>query len=147
VRADDPAVREFLASSFVARVATRSRSGAPALTPLWFVADGGRLFMATGRETLAARNARACPEIAVLLDGEAAGPRERVLLLRGSATVRDAMPSWRVMARMAWKYYVGGAASELRHAGLWRLRGRYYGQAQAAVIEFLPEQASWTPAP
>jgi nitroimidazol reductase NimA-like FMN-containing flavoprotein (pyridoxamine 5'-phosphate oxidase superfamily) len=147
VRPDDPVVREVLANSFVARVATRSRSGAPALTPLWFVVDAGRLFMATGAATLAARNARACPEIAVLLDGEAAGPRERVLLLRGRATVRDAMPSWRVLARMAWKYYVGGLGSELWHARLWRLRQRYYAQAEAAVIDFAPERATWMPTP
>lgn len=140
---DEPALREYLATSFVARFATRSRAGVPALTPLWFVADGGRLYAMTGQATLAARNAKACPEIAVLLDGEAAGPRERVLRLRGRAAVHGELPAWRVLARTALKYYLGGAASELRHAGLWRLRQRYYAQGQVAVIDFVPESAEW----
>jgi Pyridoxamine 5'-phosphate oxidase len=145
----DPAVREFLASSFVARVATRSRRGAPALTPLWFVFDAGHLYAATGQATLAARNAKACPEVAVLLDGEGGARRERVLRLRGRASVRAEMPGWRVLARFALKYYLRGAASELRHAGLWGLRQRYYAHSQAAVIDFVPESAEWlvVPAP
>jgi len=143
VRPDDPAVRELLAISLVARVATRSRAGAPALTPLWFVADDGHLYATTGQATLAARNAKACPEIAVLFDGEAAGPRERVLRLRGRATVHDELPAWRVLARFALKYYVGGFASELRHARQWRLRQRYYAQGEIAVIDFVPESGEW----
>lgn len=118
----DPAVRDFLATSFVARFATRSRAGTPALTPLWFVADAGHLYAMTGQATLAARNAKACPEIAVLLDGEGTGPRARVLRLCGRATVHGELPAWRVLARLALKYYLAGIASELRHARQWRLR-------------------------
>jgi hypothetical protein len=143
VSLDDPPVREFLASSFVARVAPRSRGGAPALTPLWFVADGGHVYATTGQATLAARNAKACPEIVVLLDGEARGRGGSVLRLRGSATVHAELPGWRVLARFALKYYLGGAASELRHAGQWGLRQRYYAQGEIAVIDFVPERAEW----
>jgi hypothetical protein len=147
VRPDEAEARAFLSSSYVARFATRSRSGVPALTPLWFVTGGGHLYAATGQATLAARNAAAQPEIAVLLDGEARGRRERVLCLRGSATVRRELPDWRVLARFALKYYLRGAASELRHARLWGLRRRYYGQGLPAVIDFVPESAEWLPAP
>jgi hypothetical protein len=140
---DDPAVRELLATSFVARVATRSPAGTPALTPLWFVADGGHLYAMTGQATLSARNARARPAIAVLLDGEGAGPRSRLLRLRGRATVHGELPSWRVLARFAVKYYLGGLASELRHAAKWRLRQLYYSQGALAVLDFVPESAEW----
>lgn len=140
---DDPAVRAFLSASLVARVATRSRTGAPALTPLWFVTHAGRLYMTTGQATLAARNAKAWPEILVLLDGEAAGPRQRILRLRGRAAVHDTLPSWRVMARFAWKYYLRSLGSELRHARQWGLRQRYYAQGEPAVLDFLPEGAAW----
>lgn len=142
---EEPAVRDILATSLVARIATRSRSGVPALTPLWFVVDRGHFYSGTGQATLAARNAKACPGIAVLLDGEAAGPRSHVLRLRGRAAVHDRMPSWRVLARFGAKYYLGGLASELRHARLWGVRRRYYAQAQAAVIDFVPESAEWLP--
>jgi len=122
-------------------VATRSPTGAPSLTPLWFVIEGGRLFLTTGRATLAARNAELNPEICVLLDAEGRGRSDRVLRLRGRATVLPQLPSWRVLARFALKYYLGGARSELTHAGKWRLRQHYYGQGRAAVIEVVPESA------
>lgn len=43
-RLEDPAIREYLGTSLVAPVATLSRRGVPALTPLWFVADRGHLY-------------------------------------------------------------------------------------------------------
>jgi predicted pyridoxine 5'-phosphate oxidase superfamily flavin-nucleotide-binding protein len=147
VSLDDPAVREVLDTSLVVRVATRSKSGTPALTPLWFVADGGHLYTTTGQATLAARNAKSFPEIAVLCDGEAGGPRERILRLRGRAVVHGEMPGFRVLARFALKYYLGGFASELRHARQWRLRQRYYAQGEIAVIDFVPESAEWVQRP
>jgi hypothetical protein len=147
VSPDDPEVREILDLSLVTRVATRSKSGTPALTPLWFVADRGHLYTATGRATLAARNAKACPEIVMLFDGEASGPRDRILRLRGRAVVHDEMPGFRVLARFGLKYYVGGLVNELRHARLWGLRQRYYAQGEAAVIDFVPELAEWVKRP
>lgn len=145
---DDPGVRGFLSDSWVARVATRSPRGAPALTPLWFVCDGGHLYAATAQATLAARNVAACPEVSILFDGEARGRPPRCLRLRGRAVVHDAMPGWRVLARFAFKYYLGGAASEIRHARLWGLRTRYYAQGQIAVIDFVADGAEWLePAP
>ena len=47
----DPEVRAFLRRSMVALVATRSTSKHPFMTPLWFVADGVILFIATGAES------------------------------------------------------------------------------------------------
>jgi Pyridoxamine 5'-phosphate oxidase len=143
VSLDDPAVREFLATSYVARVATRSRTGSTALTPLWFVTRRGHVYSTMGQATLAARNAKVCPEIAVLFDGEAMGPQEHVLCLRGRAAVHGALPGWNVLARFALKYYLGGFASELRHAHKWRLRQRYHSQGEIAVIDFVPETAEW----
>ncbi len=137
----DPLVREYLATSFVARVATRSPAGVPAMTPLWFVAHRGLLYATTGWNTLAARNAAATGEVAILLDGEAVGTRSEVLRLRGRATVHPDLPSWRVLARIARKYYLGGAASEIRNARRWGLRRRYYAQGRTAVIEIAPEGA------
>ncbi|HKE11263.1 MAG TPA: pyridoxamine 5'-phosphate oxidase family protein [Myxococcota bacterium] len=143
MRPDDPIVRGFLRDSFVARVATQSRSGRPSLTPLWFIVDRGHLYMATGQATLAARNAVANPEVAILLDGEAAGRSECVLRVHGKATVHSGFPTWRVLARLALKYYVAppAARAELAHAAQWRLRTRYYAQGQSAVIEVAPETA------
>jgi len=143
MRPDDPVVLGFLDHSFVARVATRSRTGRPALTPLWFVIEGGHFFMATGQAALAARNAVTNPEVAILLDGEAAGRSEYVLRVRGRAAVHPGLPTWGVLARLALKYYIAPPAVrvELAHASQWRLRQRYYAQGRGAVIEVVPETA------
>ena len=143
MRPDDPVVLGFLSPSFVARVATRSPTGRPALTPLWFVMLGGHFFMGTGQASLAARNAVANPEVAILLDGEAAGRSEYVLRVRGHAAVHPGVPTWGVLARLALKYYFAPSAArvELAHRSRWRLRQRYYAQGRGAVIEVVPETA------
>jgi hypothetical protein len=127
----------------VARVATCGAKGWPALAPLWFVEDGGRLYTTTGAATLAARNAAANPAVVVLLDAETDTGSEHVLRLHGRATVRAALPSWRVLFAFARKYYVspGGMRCEIAHASLWNLRRRYYAQGEGVTIEIALERA------
>lgn len=140
---DDPVVRVYLERSLVARVATRSARGWPALAPLWFVENGGRLYTTTGAATLAARNAAANAAVTVLLDAEAGGTSAHVLRLHGRATVRAELPSWRILLAFARKYYLPPAAlrSEIAHAARWNLRRRYYAQGQPATIEIALERA------
>ncbi|WP_349535795.1 pyridoxamine 5'-phosphate oxidase family protein [Rhodococcus rhodochrous] len=142
MRPDDPLVRTYLESSMVARVATRTPKGRPAMTPLWFLARGGRLHLGTSQASVVARNARANPDVVVLLD--LPGPArssEHVLRLRGRATVRDGTPSLPVLLGLARKYYLAGWRSELAHARQWRLRNGYYAQADGAVLEIEPLDA------
>jgi hypothetical protein len=115
----------------VALVATRSATGRPFMTPLWFVADGATLVIATGAESWTSRNVSRHPEMALLFSGEGAGRTDRVLRLRGTATCYRGLPSWRVLLRMVAKYYLSPRALrvELRRIRRWRLRTRYYGQA------------------
>lgn len=142
MKPDDPIVRAFLARSLVARVATRSSRGWPALAPLWFVALGSRLYTGTGAATLAARNAAANPAVAVLLDAEADGPSAYVLRLHGRATVSRALPPWRAMLALARKYYLSpaGLRCEVANVAKWSLRRGYYAQAEAATIEIQIER-------
>ena len=146
---DDLGVREFLRRSMVTLVATRSRSGVPALTPLWFIELYGRIFTATGAATIAVRNLTADPRVALLFYAERAGDAERVLEVRGTATCRRGMPSLPQLLRLAGKYYLspGGARCELMHRRLWRLRTRYYAQGEAAVIEVTPSAAQFVACP
>lgn len=99
--------------------------------------------MGTSQAALATRNAAANPEVVILLDGEALGRSEYVLRVRGQARVHTGFPTWRVLARLALKYYLAPAAVrvELAHASQWRLRQRYYAQGRAVVIEVVPENA------
>jgi uncharacterized pyridoxamine 5'-phosphate oxidase family protein len=130
--ASDARVRDFLDASTVVELATVSPSGRPFVTPLWFVGDDGALYVTTAATSRAARNVATHPAVAMLFHGDRDGRRDRVLLLRGTATVHQAFPSWRVVAKLALKYHLSprGALSELRHAAQWPLRLLYYTDAR-----------------
>ena len=135
VDASDARVRDFLDTSTVVELATVSPDGGrPFVTPLWFVDDDGALYVTTAATSRAARNVATHPAVAMLLHGDRDGRRDRVLLLRGTAIVHHAFPSWRVLAKLALKYYLSphGALSELRHAAQWPLRLLYYADARGA---------------
>jgi Pyridoxamine 5'-phosphate oxidase len=66
----DPVVVDFLRNSMVALFATVSAKGRPFVTPIWFVVDGGALYLTTGTGTWAARNVAQHSEVTLLLTGE-----------------------------------------------------------------------------
>jgi nitroimidazol reductase NimA-like FMN-containing flavoprotein (pyridoxamine 5'-phosphate oxidase superfamily) len=104
--ASDARVRDFLDASTVVELATVSPSGRPFVTPLWFVTDEGALYVTTAATSRAARNVATHPAVAMLLHDDRDGRRDRVLLLRGSATMHHAFPSWRVLVKLALKYHL-----------------------------------------
>ena len=124
----DAAVANVLQRTMVVEVATLSRKGRPFVTPLWFVVDGGVLYATTGPGSRAGRNLTARPEVTLLFHDGGAPP----LRMRGTATCHRGLPSWRVLLRVAAKYYVapGGLLLELRNARRWRLRQLFYRQVK-----------------
>jgi len=147
MRPDDSEVQKWLGASMVAQLATLSDREVPALIPLWFVCDGSDLYMGTGRATLSARNITAHSRVVVMLHAERHGKQNRVLRITGVATCHYNVPPWRIILRLAMKYYLTprGLRSELLHWRKWRLRQRYYAQAQAATIKVVPESAEFLP--
>lgn len=130
-----PLVVEFLRGSMVALVATVSAKGRPFMTPLWFVVDRGVLYLTTGTATWAARNVARQPKVVLLLTGEGLTRSGEALRLRGTATIQPGLPPWRVLLRIAVKYYAapGGLAAELSNATKWGLRARYYAQVKGGA--------------
>jgi len=62
---------EFLATgTHTAKLATASASGAPHVTPVWFLVDGGDLVFVTGRDSVKGRHLRANPRAAIAVDDE-----------------------------------------------------------------------------
>ena len=141
----DPIVRAFLAGSMVAHVATVSRAGRPFVTPLWYVNEGGILWLTTGLQTRAARNVVHRPQVRVLLRGERLARRGETLRLQATASRHAGLPPWRVLVRIAAKYYVapGGLLTELANVARWRLRTRYYAQVAggAGHLVIVPSSA------
>jgi hypothetical protein len=128
----DPAVRAFLDDSIVVEVATLSAQRRPFVTPLWFVVDRGLLYITTGPGSWVGRNVGKHPEVVLLFGGEKRRRSDRLLRLRGTATCHRGLPGWRVLARIAAKYYVSPRAlrAELHNARRWGLRTRYYRQVK-----------------
>jgi pyridoxamine 5'-phosphate oxidase-like protein len=147
----DVAVRAFLRRSMVVQVATLSAKKRPFITPLWFVHDGGVLYITTGPETWAGKNVMHNPEVALLFSGERAAASDQRLRLRGTATCHRELPSWRVLLRVAAKYYLSPAAMrvELHNARKWGLRRRYYGQVTGGFgyIRVVPTDGEFLPRP
>jgi Pyridoxamine 5'-phosphate oxidase len=147
----DPEVRAFLRRSMVALVATRSANGRPFMTPLWFVADGGALFITTGAGSLTSRNVAGHPEMTLLFSGEGARRSDRALRLRGTVTFQPRMPPWRVLLRIVAKYYASPRALrvELRHRAKWQIRSRYYQQVKGGPghLQVTPTAAEFLPIP
>ena len=131
----DPEVLAFLRDSLVVQVATLSPKRRPFVTPLWFVVDHGALYITTGAQTRAGKNVVQNPKVVLLFSGEHAQGPPRCLRLRGTATCHRGLPSWRILLRVAAKYYLAPRAlfAELRNASKWPLRQRYYGQATGGV--------------
>jgi hypothetical protein len=145
----DEAVQAFLRDSMVALVATTSAKGNPFVTPLWFVVDDGVLYMTTGTGSRLAKNAAAGSSVTLLVTGEHGADGARALRLRGTATVHTGLPSWRVLLRIATKYYVapGALVTELTNAAKWRLRIRYYAQGGVGYLRVVPAEAGFVRRP
>jgi hypothetical protein len=129
----DDAVRAFLRRSLIVEVATLSAKNRPFVTPLWFVFDAGSLYITTGPGSRAGKNIGHHPEVALLFRGEQLNRGDRVLRVRGTATVHR-----------------GGALPvELRNLRKWSLRRRYYGQAKGGFgyIRIVPTAADFQPSP
>lgn len=140
---DSPNLEAAARRSRVMILASRSLKGTPFAVPLWFVPYRGRLYATTSASSWTARNVAGSPQVALLLGGEGRDNANR-LLVRGYARAVPGLPPPRVLARIAWRYYLQPrfAAVELNHIRLWQLRMRYYGQSQAAHIVITPRTAS-----
>ena len=138
-----PNLEAALGSSRVAILASRSRKGTPFAVPLWFVCQHGRIYATTSASSWTVRNVAAAPQVALLLGGEGRDTAGR-LLVRGYARAFRGIPPVRVLARIAWRYYLDPrfAAVELSHIRQWALRVRYYSQSQAAFVVITPEAAT-----
>lgn len=141
----DPAGHAILRHSMVVEVATLSKGKRVFVTPLWFVVDGGVVYATTGPGTRAGRNVVQHPRVTLLFHGQRGDGSNAVLRVRGTATCHLGLPSWRVLLRVAAKYYVSPRALplELRNARRWRLRRQFYRQVKGGFghLRVVPESA------
>jgi len=125
----------ILATSMIVEVATISAKQRPFVTPLWFVEHRGVIYITTGAGSWAGRNVEGHPEIALLFHGAPDIAGGSCLRVRAHAECRPGLPPWRVLWKIARKYYLtpSGVRVELAHRHLWRLRRAYYAQAKGGA--------------
>lgn len=99
----------FLAEPHMARVAVIRKSGQPHMKPIWYLYEGGKFILSTGRDSVTVRCLRRDPRITLCVDDPVAP--YRAVVVEGTAEVLEG---------------VG-----LDHELLGRLARRYLGQEAA----------------
>lgn len=153
---DDPAVLEIediLRRAMVARIATVSRNGRPHVNPLYFVCGNGKIYLGTVERTLAALNVKADPRVTILFNIEREPNDQRVLRIRGSATVRTDSKLCRWYLVRDYRKYIltrRGFVNSLAHLRLLPLVRRFVTSGEKGkecVLEVRPEEAELLTAP
>ena len=80
-------IKEFLGQSRHTILATKSASGAPQLSPVWYVYDDGVMYISTSDTSVKVRNLRRDPAITVCVDG--CRGDSRYVVLTGKASFID----------------------------------------------------------
>jgi general stress protein 26 len=149
---DEPAVRQFLARSMIARIATVSARGTPQIMPLWFAEIDGRLYMTNARTSPTVRNIAVRSNVVVIFESDRGSSHDRYLRLTGPAQFRqDPAIVQRVALRTTRKHYLSLPAIL---STVWHIRRlpslrRYYAERMSGsgVIEVEPHTLEFPPMP
>jgi PPOX class probable F420-dependent enzyme len=99
-------VAKLVAMERVSRVATLGRGGRPHVVPVCHVAAGGRLYFATGRDSLKLRHLRANPNLALTVDVYAEDwSLLKGVLVQGSAALIEGGPRFRKIRDLLYRKY------------------------------------------
>jgi len=83
--AEDPVVRDLLASATLMRLAYVAADGQPRVVPIWYGYESGEFFVVTGPRADKVRHISQRPKVSFTVDSDR--PPYRVLLVDGMATV------------------------------------------------------------
>ena len=97
------AIRELLGLRLVATLGTTNADGTPQLTPLWYLYEGGRLYLPTGSGTRKVRNIRARPTVTVLVD-QRRPDRHRWASATGTAEIVGGEQATEINTRVRHRY-------------------------------------------
>lgn len=104
-------IEQFLLASRHAIVGTNPTDGAPQLSPIWYLYEGGRIFFSLSPQTAKYRNLRRDPRISLCVDG--CHPDARAVMIYGTVELIE----WgEPLERDMW----------------WRIIRRYYDTEEAA---------------
>lgn len=94
-------IEAFLAPPRHAIVATNRAAGPPQLTPVWYIYEGGQMYISAGAGTVKVQNLRRDSRVTVCVDG--GHPDARYVILQGTVTIlepgdsRQEQMRWRII--------------------------------------------------
>lgn len=152
MQGDNVVVQAIIHEGRVARIATLSQQAHPSITPIYFAAVRGQIWLGTSDWTLAVRQVRADPRVSVLIAPELRPHDSRIVRVTGQASARtDTQAQMLYVLHVALKYSLnpGQLRNTLAHAHLIRLRRRYHQQSAAkgsmCIIAVVPERFELLP--
>jgi PPOX class probable F420-dependent enzyme len=89
----------FLAPPRHALIATNRADGPPQLTPVWYLYEGGKLYISAGINTVKVQNLRRDPRVTICVDG--GHPDTRYVILQGVITILE--PGDPLQEPMRWR--------------------------------------------
>jgi PPOX class probable F420-dependent enzyme len=117
----DPLVRELLEGRYVACLGTESPDGSVHMVSVWYLFDGGSLYVATSSRSRKARNLEARPRASLMIDS------------------RDSQASRGVTVMGTAQLLKGDASREVNS----RIYRRYLSEAALADSRVVPVFAQW----
>lgn len=99
----DDLVRELLGGRYIAALGTHNSDGSIHMVAVWYLFDGGRLYVATSAKSRKARNLRANPAVSVMIDARDPAA-SRGVCLTGAARCLAGNDSREWNARIHGKY-------------------------------------------
>ncbi len=109
----DDETEAILQATVNAIIATNRRDGAPQLSPIWYLYEGGRFYISVGADSVKARNVRRDPRVSLCIDE--GHPDGQAVTVYGTAELIEAESAWRddVTWRIILRYHTTEA--DARH--------------------------------
>jgi len=99
MRLDDLVIQQFLASRYIAVLATLQPDGAPLATPMWFLHDPSTVTMLSVESTQKVRNLRRDPRVSMTVETSGpSGSGGRGVIIQGRAEFLADSPERRALA-------------------------------------------------
>lgn len=106
-----PGLQEFLAGRHIATIGTENEDGSIHMTAVWYVFEGGSLYVATASKTRKARNILARPHASLMIDARKPA-KERGVTATGTAELIRGAQSEEINQRIHRRYLSGDALSD-----------------------------------
>jgi PPOX class probable F420-dependent enzyme len=107
----DPALEKLLQGRYIASIATGNEDGSMHLTAVWYLFEGGNLFVATSGKSRKARNIAARPQASLMVDVRKPGS-ERGVNAAGRAELISGAESQEINRRIHSRYMSAAAISD-----------------------------------